>query len=921
MKSRRLSYRQIVRAVPLIIAATLPGAMQAQEASATAIDLKFRPPEIPPETICVGREPDAETTAMWADWDQGALPDISPNLIKRDIRRLQQIDPVQWLGTIEVMIDRLVEVDPSFAGTNALVARIAAMEAAGDFAGLRDRQLVVQLANEADNLSPRLKNVLSQLIRDGIGIERDIEQANALLVEAGYAGNANALLTLSQMVVDGEAPEGWDVPVELAVTLAFGSLVGELNETICDRTTQIAREYHNGDIVQADEQLAHDWFRFTADLGDANAAWKVVEYHMLAEAFDKDNDVLLRYLRQASDAGLPYAQIELGRVYETGALVERDLDQTYALFQAAAASGQRAGLTRIALFLETYEDLYPNSQAERIAAMRALAELDDAPGWVFTRLAQLEIAERGRWAAQTDAKALFERAAELGDTEGIAELAEILLSERDPASFERAVDLMSKTIPTLGVMSPNNNLYSAFMCQAADAPILAQAAHWRQQEARSAATTLELTAQEVISLNAEENPLTVATLQSQALYGRPTSLARYLKFLDESPDSTPELRAFWADYSDQFPEVLRALAKLEFELAENPQQREVAFDLLHREYQRVGADAALELAQALLDYQSDTAVGQEQVKALLQDPARAGQGAAIKLIASLEADDPTGAQTYATYADAIAANGDFDALVFAIPHVTRAEQSVYFARAISIMQCDYKNVMELANVSRAIGDTAQETRWVRIAEGLIGNSAWAMVDLAERHIEMGTPEGFENGINLFEAALAQGDQAAARGLFTLFIDPETPAYDPDRAATLLQDAMVGTAQTMLPSYLGRYRGADADTQAVIAAQVDIPAAHLLAANSGDVFAMRIYAMHLRETATNAADVTESTRWLSQAAEGGETTAMAEFGYALAFGIGTPVDPDNARLWLERAAEAGSEKAQAITSLMRLQDGT
>ncbi len=921
MKSRRLSYRHTLRAVPLIIAATLPGAMLAQEGSATAIDLKFQPPAIPPEMICVAREPDAVTTAMWASWDQGALPDISPTLVKRDIRRLQQINPVRWLDTIEVMIDRLADADPGFAGTNALVARIAAMEAAGNFAGLRDQQLVVELANEADSLSPRLKNVLARLIRDGIGIARDIDQANALLLEAGYAGNADALLTLSQMVLDGEAPEGWDVPVELAVTMAFGSLVGELNETICDRTARIAREYHNGDIVRRNTQLAHDWFRFTADLGDANAAWKVVEYHMQAEGFDKDNDILLRYLRQASDAGLPYAQIELGRLYETGALVEQDLDQAYALFQAAATSGQRAGLTRVALFLEVYEDLYPNREAERTAAMRALAEFDDAPGWVFTRLAQIEIAEQGRWAGQADAMALFERAAELEDTEGIAELATMLIAQRDPLSFERAVDLLSKTVSTLGGITPTKNLYGAFMCQAIDSPRLAEAEYWRLQEAATASANLELSAQQVISLNAEESPLMIATLQSQALYGRPTSLARYLKFLESSPDSSPELQAFWDDYSGQFPDVLRALAKLEFELAENPQQRLVAFDLLRREYQRSGADAALELAQALLDYQSDTEVGMTQVLAMLEEPAQAGEGAAIKLIASLATDDPTGARTYADYADVIAANGDFDALVFAIPHVASMERDVYLARAISAMPCDYKNVMEMANLSQTIGDIEQEAQWMQIAEQLVGNNAWAMVDLAERHVEMGTPEGLVNGVSLFEAAFAQGDETAARGLFTLSLDPTTAGYDPDRAATMLQSAMVGAEQALLPAYLGRYRRADPATQAVISAKVNMPDAYLLAANSGDVFAMRTYAMHLRETAANAADLSESTRWLSQAAEGGDTTAMAEFGYALAFGIGTPAAPDDALIWLERAADSGSEKARAITSLINLQDGT
>lgn len=920
MTLRGLNSYHMVRALPLIIATCLPALALAQEGT-SALDLEFRPPEMEPTAVCVVREPEAVTVATWGGWDQERLPDMSPTLIKRDIRRLQQIDAAYWLDTIEVMIARLVDADPSFAGANALVTRIAAMEAAGDFAGLRDQQLVVQLAAEADALSPRLKNILARLLRDGIGIERDVNRANALLLEAGYAGNADALLTLSQMTLDGDAPEGWDVPIDLAVTMAFGSLVGEMNDTICDRTARIAREYHNGDIVQRDPQLAHDWFRFTADLGDANAAWKVVEYHVRAESFEKDNAQLLRYLRQASDAGLPYAQIELGRLYETGALVEKDLDRAFALFQAAAASGQRPGLTRVALFLETYADEYPGRDSERVAALEALAELNDAPGWVFTRLAQRVMAERGRWAGQDEAMALFERAAELGDTEGISELATMLIAQRDPRDFERAVDLLSKTVSTLGGITPTKNLYGAFMCQAADSPRLAEAEHWRLQEAATASANLDLSAQELISLNAEENALMIATLQSQALYGRPTSLASYLKHLDYAPNATPDIRAFWAEYSGQFPDVLRALAKLEFELAQNPEQRLVAFDLLRREYLRSGADAALELAQAILDYQSDTTDGVEQVQALLAGPARAGQGAAIKLLATLDPEDPTGAQTYADYADVIAANGDFDALVFAVPHVASLERDVYIARAVSAMPCDYKNVMAMADLSRDIGDTAQETQWMQIAQNLTGGNAWAMVDLAERHYAMGTPDAVKQAENLFEAAFALGDPTAARGLFTLSLDNTTTGYNPDRAATMIRDAMVSSDTSVLPGYLGRYRRTDEETQALIAAQVDMPAAYLAAANSGDVFAMRTYAMYLRETASTATDLATSTEWLAQAAEGGDTTAMTEFGYALAFGLGIAPDPEGAMIWLERAAESGSEKARAITSLLNLEDGT
>ena len=898
------------------------GQAQAQPAQPPVIDLKFTPPEMAPRQICAVREPEPVTISRWRAWDRTALPsDMSHTLIKRDIRRLQQIDAVAWRDTIELVIDRLADEDPGFAGVNALAARIAAMEAAGDFAGLRDQRLVAQLDAQSDTLSPRLKNILSRLMRDGIGIDKDIARADALLVEAGYAGNADALLRLSRMTLDGEAPEGWDVAPDLAVTMAFGSLVGELNETICDRTARIAREYNNGDIVARDVQLAHDWFRFTADLGDTNAAWKVVEYHLQAEDFEKDNGQLLHYLQQAADAGLPYAQIELGRLYETGALVEQDLDRTLALFEAAAASGQRAGLTRFSLFLEAYADAYPGRDQDRLNAMQALAELDDAPGWVFTRLAQAHIAEHGRWAGTDASRSLLERAAALGDTEGITMLAEFLLAERDPRSFDRAVDLLSRTVSTYGGITPTKNLYGAFMCQAGDSPRVAEATYWQQQEAATASANLDLSARELLALNHRDDPLQIAVLQAQALYGRPTSLASYLKFLEGSEMATPEMRAFWNEYSGRFPDVLTALAKLEFELAQSPQQRQSALALLRQEYQRSGAQSALDLAQAILDYDSDITGSLDQVRSLLATSAETGQGAAIRLLASLDPDDLTGASTYDAFADVIAARGDFDALVFAVPHLDDGERERYLARAISVIPCDYKNVMQMVELFQSIDQPEQMAQWLEIASNLTGGNAWAMVDLADKYLELGGPETTTAAEALYSEALLRGDASAARSLFAMLVDDRSEVYDTERAATMLKAAVETEKFEVLTAYLSRYRRASPETRQALAAVVDMPAAHRLAAESGDVFAMRTYAMYLRETAQTAGDLTASTDWLSQAAAGGDTTAMAEFGYALAFGIGTAPDPDEAVAWLQRAAANGSQKAQAITALLNMQDGT
>ncbi|MEL6838254.1 MAG: tetratricopeptide repeat protein [Pseudomonadota bacterium] len=886
------------------------------------ITLEFRPPEVAPEPICTPRASDDDTIAFWSSWDGGALPDMSIPLIKRDMNRLQGIDGRYWLDTVDTLITRIAEIDPGFAGNNALLARIGAMEAAGDFDGIRSQQLVVQLATEADSLSPRLKNALSRFYREGIGVDRDVDVANRLLLEAGHAGNADALLTLSKMALDGNAPAGWDVPTDLAVTMAFGALVGELNPTICDRTARIAREFHNGEVVERNVQLAHDWFRFTADLGDANAAWKVVEYHMEAESFDKDNDVLLHYLYQASDAGLPFAQIELGRLYETGALVERDLTKTLALYRAAAATGERPGLTRLSLFLETHAAVYPELDDERYAALQELATLDDAPGWVYTRLAQDVLVREGRWAGEEKAIALLEQAADLGDMDGMSRLAQILISRRSGSEeFERAVDLLSYTVSVYGGVTPAKHLHAAFMCQATDSPRLAEAGHWRDVEAATDSANIEIAANELIGLTAEDDPLTIATIQSQALYGRPKSLASYLKFLEFYDRATPEILAFWEEYSGQYAQVLKALAQLELELAENPIERLAAIDLLRKEYRNSGTPAALALAEALLDYDNTVAESSAEVARLLTEPAMAGEGAAMRLLASTDVNDPSGRATYEQFADVIAANGDFDALIFAIPFLDPDTRETYIARAVGVMLCDYKNVMTLADLSLELNDTEEALRWMDIAQHLVGENAWAMTDLARTHLQIQGIQAARVAQGFYERAYAKGDPSAARGLFELLLARDAVTYDPARAAQMLASAVDNPDRSVLEGYLGRYRRADATAQAAVDAHIDMPEIYLTAASRGDVFAMRTYALHLRETAATAGDLTESTDWLSRAAEGGDTTAMAELGYALAFGLGTAPDPQAALVWLEKAAAAGSEKANAITSLLNLQDGT
>ena len=70
-------------------------------------------------------------------------------------------------------------------------------------------------------------------------------------------------------------------------------------------------------------------------------------------------------------------------------------------------------------------------------------------------------------------------------------------------------------------------------------------------------------------------------------------------------------------------------------------------------------------------------------------------------------------------------------------------------------------------------------------------------------------------------------------------------------------------------------------------------------------------------AKTLANLTASAKWLKEAAEAGNTIAMAEYGVALVHGYGVAPDPAGALPWLDKAAQAGHDPARDLARLLRL----
>lgn len=885
------------------------------------VKLDFEPPEMVVSPVCVARSSDVDLTAEWAAWDGMTLPDRDIGLINRDMRRLSELDPLAWDATIQAVTRLLPSVSPSFTEDHVTLARIEHLIALGKLQDLKAAGLVQKLLDRGDANSPRMLNALAGFLATGVGIDRDIQRSEELLIAAGYGGNADALLTLARLSVDGEAPEGWDVNPQLAVTMAFGSLVGQIDPLICDRIARIAREFSSGEIVTLNHDLAVRWYRFAADLGDPIAAWRVAEYEIQSELVTKDNDVLMTYLAKAAAGNLPYAQVALGRVYEAGALVPADIAKARALYEAAAKDGDRAALIRLSGFLEAQLPSDPGSSAQFLDTLVRLEALDDPPAWVFAKHAAQIVAAKGRWAGQAEARALVEQGAALDDPAAIVMLAHMELgAARTEAEFYVAVDRLIYTVTVLGEAGPTADLQAAFLCKSPKAPMLKEAAYWAGAEGAIGSSSVEFSGLELAAMADDPDPLAMATLQTQALYGRATPIANLLEVLERSGAPASQL-SFWTSFGKQFATVDTARAALALETASTPTARAAALEKFRAAVALGDAGASLKLAKALLA--DGTAPASAEAAGLLVPLAQNGNGEAMELLAVADpATYPSVKAVFDTYSDQIEQRGDFLALMLALPFLTDpAQREAYHERAITAMACTFPEAIAFANTSESIGDDAEARRWLTIATHLAGKDSWQLVELGDSYRDLLGSDGETTALALYEQAHDLGSRTAVQRLLRVNGNPSTEGYDRERAIELNADLVALSAPDDIPALLAELTRKDAALRLAVEARLDLGQIYADGAEAGNPAAMREHAIRLRAAAETSEDVANSTQWLIRASEGGDTAAMVMLAQAYSLGVGVPASPDKARSWLVIAAQAGDQTATEMIRFIDIGMGT
>ncbi|MEM9248561.1 MAG: hypothetical protein AAGB05_07670 [Pseudomonadota bacterium] len=900
----------------VLAAALLPGSV-----SAAPLALDFVPPPIAVGDVCQ-RLPLLETeSAGGTAQADGTLTDaLRVQYLISDTRRALRDAAETQFTFIERMIAERERLDPRFDAVEAALARISLYLRAGRLDALRDAGLVPQLLGQAEGLNNHQLARLAIFVRDGIGIDADRAQAHALLLEAAYGGHALALLEIARLQVRGALDIAWDAPLDLTVTMAFGGILGELSPGVCNRAEQIAQEYLKGEVVVRNPGVALAWRRFAADLGSAEAAWRVVEHHLNTPPATRNRDELKIYLARAVELGLELDGARAERVLTSGAVTRSEIAW---MRGADTAVGPTSLIPHLALDV-TQESTRAGSDDPRRLYLKEIAHWPEAPGRVFTELARLELEERGRWAGEAEARILLEEAARRGDPEGMQRLAQILTRYRtEPQSIALAETLLMETVSRHGNAASMQQLDGLYRCQVPDAPRRNAANRWAARYAATRAPGLGLRANDVLTLDPSTHPEIIATLQTQAMLSRPQALAGLAARTERDAHVTQAALRFWAERMERSPQALEAFAELGFELSATAQARDAAVDFFRRVQLNNGVTTALDLAVALAEHNGRDPVIAEETLDLLRMAAQRGEGAAIRLLSRLQAADlsPEGyagraADVYSDYADIIEERGDFLALMFALPFVPPRTFDDYVDRAVSLMTCGTKDVQELADAHAMRGEAAMALHWQRVGLSLDGGSVLSKLSLTDAQMARFDAGAAPSARQAATRAAALGDQAAQRRLYLLSSDPGLPGYDPEAAARHLLEVAAQDGERALPWLLRAFREAPREIQTRVSAEVDIASIYRRAAEGGDADAAYQYALLLRDRGDAPNTLRESLAFLEQAADAGHHPAMTELAVALGLGLGTAQDVEGALAWLDRASDYGAANAAGLAALIR-----
>ena len=262
------------------------------------------------------------------------------------------------------------------------------------------------------------------------------EKNIARLTELAKEGNEDAQLKLSFLFAHG-------IGVREDKTKAFHWCLRAAESGNAFAQTQIGewywyRAYPNGVGNQETQNNLHQafsWFQKAAEQGDADGRYHLGRCFFYGDGVDEDKVKAVELFQLAADQGVPDAFDMLGQCYKGGYGIREDLKKAFALFQKAAELGSAPGRYHLGKCFFYGDGVNENNDE----AAKWLQLAADNPSGVDEPLGYeagacyylLGFCYKNGYGVDEDAETAvkwFRKAGELGDPDGMIDLAKSLFS-------------------------------------------------------------------------------------------------------------------------------------------------------------------------------------------------------------------------------------------------------------------------------------------------------------------------------------------------------------------------------------------------------------------------------------------------------------------------------------------------------------
>jgi TPR repeat protein len=292
-------------------------------------------------------------------------------------RALDQLDAKRY-SLARTYLDPVV-VDPRLTGAQ----RARAYYIRG-FAFLSEKLYVsaaqdYRRALELDPDNPTVQTELGRLYSEGLGVDKDLGQAFALLQKAARGGHEAARLYVGYALLTGTGTKA-------DVAKARYWLQGAADAGQVDAWVQLARSYRSPFANPPDVKRAIGLYERAVALGSADALTSLGYIYLGNEAGPPDKPRATEYFRQAADHDSPAAQVALGyldaaakRYSSARQWFERAIDSKYPTAYAGLGNLYQFGLG-VGANRSRATDLY--TEGAKLGDVRAqilLADLELTP--------------------------------------------------------------------------------------------------------------------------------------------------------------------------------------------------------------------------------------------------------------------------------------------------------------------------------------------------------------------------------------------------------------------------------------------------------------------------------------------------------------------------------------------------------------